>query len=105
MPDPEDPALVQGARKYRKLIERGVDLLLLYSDGDPGLYELELILGPHAQPLRDQEDVSFHVVSNTDHLFTSIDKQQEFLGQTTSWISRVADKLARDSGVIGSRRS
>lgn len=94
MPDPDAPELIRGARKYTTLIERGVDLLLLYSDRDPGLGEIDVIFGPHAQRLRQHEIVDFHIVTEVDHLFTSIEKQQEFLHITTSWISRVADKLA-----------
>lgn len=93
-PDPDDPDLKGAARKYTTLAERGVDLLLLYSDGDEGMYEMDLILGPRAQSLRGHENVDVQIVPNTDHLFTLIEKQQAFLDITTRWISRVADRLA-----------
>jgi len=95
LPDPRAPELILGAQKYTTLIGRGVDLLLLYSDRDPGLFEIRSILGPHAQSLLHHEKAEFHVVTDTDHLFTSIEKQQEFLHITTSWLSHVADTLPR----------
>jgi pimeloyl-ACP methyl ester carboxylesterase len=59
----------------RTLGERGCRLHFVFSEDDPGIGYLTRYLGNDMQGLADQPNVSFHVVEDADHTFTSLDRQ------------------------------
>lgn len=62
-----ESALHQVRRWMRELAERNVKVLMLYSDEDPGIDELETFFGPGGQRLRRLANVELGVVGQADH--------------------------------------
>ena len=65
-------------------------MLFLYSAGDPGIEELDLILEGNVSALASRETVQYRVVEKADHMFTSLASQEEFLRLTGDWLQEVA---------------
>ena len=66
-------AVEDAARDLRKICDRGTDVLLVFSEGDPGL---DFLKRHHAGALRRlvrRANFAFHVVANADHTFTPLD--------------------------------
>jgi hypothetical protein len=67
-------------------------MLFLYSTGDPGIEELDLILEGKVEELTARETVQYRVVEKTDHMFTTLASQDEFLHSTVGWVQEVATR-------------
>ncbi|MGN6797299.1 MAG: alpha/beta fold hydrolase [Gaiellaceae bacterium] len=59
----------------RTLDERGCRLHFVFSQDDAGIGYLTRYLGTDMRGLADQPNVSFHIVEDADHTFTSLDRQ------------------------------
>ncbi len=57
-------------RWFEDLCQRGTRVLLVYSDNDPGLLELERYMGPEGCRATALPGVTKHVIDNADHTFT-----------------------------------
>jgi pimeloyl-ACP methyl ester carboxylesterase len=57
-------------RWFEELCRRGTRVLLVYSDNDPGLIELERYMGPEGRRATALPGVTKHVIDNADHTFT-----------------------------------
>ena len=55
---------------FRALSERGVEVAMIHSEGDPGLVELERWLGPEGIRAMSLKGVRKHIVPNADHQLT-----------------------------------
>jgi len=74
---------------FQALADRGAEIFFLYSEGDPGIDELEVIMGGQLAALRGRENVAYSVVEATDHMFTSLIKQETFLELASDWLKVV----------------
>ena len=83
------------AAGFRTLLDRGMELFLLYSEGDLGIEELQVILEGNVAELADRETVQYSIVEGTDHMFTGLASQEEFLRQTGDWLCEIGGKHGR----------
>jgi len=80
------------AAGFRSLADLRTEMLFLYSAGDPGIEELDLILEGKVAGLSARETVQYRVVEKADHMFTALASQEEFLQLTVSWLQDVASR-------------
>ena len=85
------------ANKFRDLADRGTEMLFLYSAGDPGIEELDLILEGNVPALTSRRGVQYCVLEKADHMFTALASQEEFLRQTGDWLQKVTERRALSS--------
>jgi pimeloyl-ACP methyl ester carboxylesterase len=78
------------AAGFRSLADRRTEMLLLYSAGDLGIEELNVILEGNVGELTSRETVQCSVVEKADHMFTALASQDEFLRRTATWLQEVA---------------
>jgi hypothetical protein len=78
------------ASGIRSLADGGTQMLFLYSAGDPGIEELDVILEGNVEGLAGHEAVKYHVVEKADHMFTALQSQEEFLRRIQDWIEEKA---------------
>jgi pimeloyl-ACP methyl ester carboxylesterase len=79
---------------FRALTDRGTELFFLYSEGDPGIAELQIILGDRmVTDLRNRENVRYAILANTDHMFTLLSRQETFLELVSDWLQAVARRF------------
>jgi pimeloyl-ACP methyl ester carboxylesterase len=69
----------------RKLIERGVRLFHIYSEGDEGLDYLYLMLGDRTKDLIASEPSRFEIVEATNHTFTLLWSQEQLMKSVCNW--------------------
>jgi hypothetical protein len=70
------------ARDLARICDRGTDVLLAFSEGDPGLDFMRRHHAGALQRLSRRANFAFHVVPNADHTFTPLDAR-----------ARVAERL------------
>lgn len=71
--------------KFRALVERGVRVFLLYSEGDPGLDYLNLMLSDEMKKLGSRGNLQKQVIERADHTFTLLSKQKQLFGLIRDW--------------------
>ena len=67
------------AADFHSLIERGVDLRLVYSKGDLGLDCLDVILGNELRELSKRGTLKLEIIPQADHTCTLLESQQRLL--------------------------
>jgi len=82
------------AAGFRRLADQGTEMLFLYSAGDPGIEELDLILEGDVPALTAHRRVQYGVVERADHMFTALSSQEEFLLRTGEWLQEVTGSSA-----------
>lgn len=90
----KSPEAEKVQRGFRALVDRGMELFLLYSEGDPGVDELDVVLGDDQDAFRTRVNVTFRVVERSDHMFTALAKQEEFLRLTGDWLQSLSARVA-----------
>ena len=78
------------AGQWRDLVERGVGLLAIYSQRDPGLDYLDLILDRDRDRPTLEAAIRKEVVAHSDHTFTMMRHQQQVADAVDDWIRSVA---------------
>jgi len=79
------PAAAPGLQAdFRTLLDRGVHLLLVYSEGDPGLDYLEIMLGSELQKLTAHDNCGKVILREADHTFTLMQSQDDLI--ETMWV-------------------
>jgi len=75
------------AADFHSLIERGVDLRLVYSKGDLGLDCLDVILGDELRELSTRGKLKLEIIPQADHTCTLLESQQRLLKvvQNCAW--------------------
>ena len=71
------------------LADRGTELFFVFSEGDPGVDELQVIVGKRMTELRGRKNVRYSIVEKTDHMLTLLTKQEAFLDEATDWLKHV----------------
>ncbi|WP_419730628.1 alpha/beta fold hydrolase [Lichenicola sp.] len=69
----------QVRRWLTELDERGTHVDLLYSEGDPGLSELALVVGPGQRSLQGFENINVKVIPRADHALLDHTARQHFI--------------------------
>jgi pimeloyl-ACP methyl ester carboxylesterase len=87
------PQVKEIAEGLNTLPSRGAELYLFYSEGDPGIDELNLILGQDLDVLRTKEHVRYKIVRGADHMFTLLEKQAEFMTLIENWMADIAGEF------------
>lgn len=76
------------AQRWQQLAERGVRLLLVYSEWDPARDQLEIIPHEEFKALMASREITLKVVDQTDHTFTQSNKQQALFDLIETWIEQ-----------------
>ena len=76
----------QYAAGLRFVAERGMPLLLVFSDGDTGLDYLHEVFGDELRQLCSSGKIGFHVIPHSDHLFTLLDDKARLLSLVRDWV-------------------
>ena len=76
--------------EFRLLIERGVRLLLVYSEGDPGLDFFQMILGDEIHELTSNGRLKVEIIKRVDHTFTPLSSQENLLEAVGNWARATA---------------
>ena len=75
----------------KELTDRGVDLLHIFSDGDPGLDYLKLVLkGSDIDPLK-YDHVKIEIIPHADHTFTALQSQNSTIEIIQNWVQKIAN--------------
>jgi dienelactone hydrolase len=86
---PEPSVLAQ----FRALLQRKVQIFLLYSQEDPGLDELALHLGKDASRLRGDPRFHLELIAGPDHTFTPLWSQRRLEERITAYLSQLGAGL------------
>jgi len=73
------------ATDLRLLTERDVRLLLVYSEWDPGLDYLHVILGDKIHELSLDGKLKVEIIPQADHIFTPLWSQEHLLRAVQNW--------------------
>ncbi len=80
---------------FRKLIERGVAVGLIHSEGDEGLDYMHLVLGKELRRWISEGSVEFHLIPGANHTFTLLANQEEFLKHVKQWAQGVQSRMGK----------
>jgi len=92
------PGTSHDAANVRLLAERGVRLLLVFSEGDRGLDYFQEVLGDELQQLCSSRKIGLHVISHSTHTFTLLRNQERLLELVCDWAHGMT---AGETGVVG----
>jgi pimeloyl-ACP methyl ester carboxylesterase len=84
----EDPVVLSG---WQEVIQRGVAILLIYSEGSTALDLFTLCLDRHLRQWIDAGRIDLQLASDTDHVFTPLAAQQELIDHIAHWLRRHGD--------------
>ncbi len=74
---------------FAALLERGVRVLLINSEGDPSIDYLRELLGPRLARLEAQQLLEHHIVAGADHTFAQTAHHEEIMLRTEQWLAAV----------------
>ena len=72
--------------EWDSLIERGVGLFLIYSEGSTALDAFRMLLANRLSGLRESGDLPVEVIEHTDHVFTLLWSQNALMDLINRWI-------------------
>ena len=87
------PETTQVTADFRGLIERGVFLLLVYTEGDLGLGYFQMTFGDEVHGLNASGKVRVEIIPETDHIFTLLRSQERLLKVVQDWVEAIASNL------------
>jgi pimeloyl-ACP methyl ester carboxylesterase len=73
------------AERWDPLIERSVDLELVFSEGSVTLDVFRLSMGRRVETLAERGLITLHVVKDTDHVFTLLWSQRQLIDMIHEW--------------------
>jgi pimeloyl-ACP methyl ester carboxylesterase len=79
---------------FKTLRSRKIQMLLIYSQEDPGLDELALHVGPDAQLLRPYRNFRFELIDGPDHTFTPVWSQRRLEEIITAYLVELTERPA-----------
>jgi hypothetical protein len=74
------------AAAFHALLERGVRLQVVYSEGDEGWDYYQLFLRKHLRALESRRDFSLQVVEGANHTFTLLSHQAQIIDILNRWL-------------------
>jgi pimeloyl-ACP methyl ester carboxylesterase len=89
-------------RWFAELSRRGTRVLLVYSDNDPGLAELERYMGPDGSRATAMPGVTKRLIENADHTFTPSEARRRLREALQAFLTEDMSKPiagARDKGL------
>jgi pimeloyl-ACP methyl ester carboxylesterase len=89
-------------RWFEELSRRGTRVLLVYSDNDPGLAELERYMGPDGSRATAMAGVTKRLIENADHTFTPSEARRRLREALHAFLTEDMSKPvrgARDQGL------
>ena len=72
--------------KWNSLVERGVDLFLIYSEGSQAFDIFRLTLENHLNELKTNGKIRLEVIKNSDHIFTLLWSQNVLTDFVNKWL-------------------
>jgi len=72
----------------RQLVDSGVPLALIHSEGDEGLDYMYLALGNELRQWTREEKVQLLVIPGANHTFTLLENQQDLLDSMRDWMKK-----------------
>lgn len=90
-PDAADPSDNPVAAGFEALSRRGARVLLCYSEGDPGLEELALHMGPDGAAAIALPGVTRRIIADTDHLLAPDHARAALLGMMRDFMARQSE--------------
>jgi hypothetical protein len=86
--------------EWNPLIERGAELLLVYSEGSTALDTFRLLLENRLARLRSSGKLRIEIVERTDHVFTMLWSQDVLMDLIGQWVRNkernwITDRLLR----------
>lgn len=84
------PEVEKIMRNLQALVDRGTEMFFVYCEGDPGIDELQIIMGNRMPELRGRKNVRYSIIEKTDHMLTLLAKQETFLKQATDWLQETS---------------
>jgi len=91
--DERVPAEHPDAAAFARLYRRGVRLLLLFSEGDPGMAYLGTIAGDRVAAWRASGQLGLEVIPGADHTLTPLASQDRVRQSIVRWILTVPRRL------------
>jgi pimeloyl-ACP methyl ester carboxylesterase len=85
------------AEQLEELTRRNVDLLFVYSKGDPGLEYFRLLGKPQIQPLLESGRLQTRIISGTDHIFAPPEALKQVRRVCVEWL----EQLHGSGGALG----
>lgn len=79
------PELIEARAKLARVVERGMRLLLVHSEGSTGLEYVRHIFGEALQRYLDARRVDLRIIPASDHLFTLQRGQLELIDTICAW--------------------
>ena len=73
------------------LAQNGVDLLYIFSEDDPGLDYLDVVLDGSADTLNGSGKFRIKTIPHTDHTYTTMISQEHLLDIVQDWVQSVAE--------------
>ena len=96
-PQLDSPEAQEVAHDLLQLGRDNRNLLLLYSEGDPGIDELNLILGDLQGGLKKVPGARFETIPRADHMFTPLDSQSAFCDRLENWTREITQQTTETS--------
>lgn len=87
--------------EWRSLIERQVNLLLIYSEGSTALDTYRLLLANHFKRISSFGKLQVEIVEQTDHVFTLLWSQEVLMELIGQWLQR-NERNWNDGRFVGS---
>lgn len=79
------------ARLFRRALNRGSRVLLVFSDNDGGIDVMEQHLGQDGRKLASRPGFSLRILEGPDHTFTPVWSQEKLQQVLIDWIAQLAD--------------
>ena len=82
------PLQIDASAECRLLLDRGVSLFLIYSEGSSALDAFHLTLEPGLAPRRSSPKLTIEIVKDADHVFTLLWSQELLIDLIRQWACR-----------------
>jgi hypothetical protein len=84
----EDPSIRVGLKKFfRSLRSRGVQVFIVYSEGDIGDAYFRGVLGDEYRLMQDSGLLRTEILRGADHVVTPLKSQEELLNLISNWLT------------------
>ncbi|MHB1133199.1 MAG: alpha/beta fold hydrolase [Chloroflexota bacterium] len=70
----------------QSLVDRGVNVLFVFSEGNTGLDYLKLLLGGRLDQLAEAETIQLEIIPRADHTFTLMENQSNLMSLVGHWL-------------------
>lgn len=89
------------ATLLRQLVDRGVRLALVHSEGDEGLDYMYLVLGHEIRQWVSEDRLAFVLIPGANHTFTLLQNQEDLLDAVREWMAKLPEGVEHQVTVGG----